>query len=90
MSELPKRKKNRLQHFDYSRPGAYFVTVCVADRKPILWDKNVVGADIIRPQNVSLSYYGKAVDLAINQIPMHYNNVNVDYYCIMPNHIDYL
>ena len=26
--ELPERKHPRLDHYDYSSPGAYFVTIC--------------------------------------------------------------
>lgn len=33
---LAKRTPLRLQHFDYSQSGCYFVTVCIKDRKPIL------------------------------------------------------
>ena len=36
MNELPKRKPNRLQNYDYSQNGAYFVTVCIKDRHEIL------------------------------------------------------
>ena len=30
------RKQIRLQNYDYSAPGAYFVTVCTHDRRCIL------------------------------------------------------
>ena len=33
---LPKRKQLRLPEYDYSAPGAYFVTVCTQDRRCIL------------------------------------------------------
>ena len=33
--ELPKRKPTRLKGYDYSQNGAYFITICVKDRKPI-------------------------------------------------------
>lgn len=36
MSELPKRKQIRIQDYDYSTSGAYFIAVCITDRKPIL------------------------------------------------------
>lgn len=85
MSELPKRKDIRIPNFDYSTPGAYFITVCTANRENIFW--NCVGADIIRPQNVPLSAAGKIVEQAICQIPNHYENVSVDKYCVMPDHI---
>ena len=34
--DLPKRKSTRLPHFDYSQGGAYFLTLCMQDRKKIL------------------------------------------------------
>ena len=34
--KLPKRKPTRLRNFDYGGCGTYFVTICTADRKPIL------------------------------------------------------
>lgn len=42
--ELPKRKRNRLDGYDYSLSGAYFVTICVKERAEMLWNsinKNV-------------------------------------------------
>ena len=36
MESLPKRKFIRLQKFDYSSKGAYFITICTANRNPIL------------------------------------------------------
>lgn len=85
MNSLPKRKSIRVENYDYSAPGAYFITVCTANREKIFWDG--VGADIIRPQNVPLSAAGKIAAQAIHQIPSHYENVSVDKHCIMPDHI---
>jgi len=34
--ELPKRKSIRLPEYDYSSPGAYFVTICTHGRRCIL------------------------------------------------------
>lgn len=44
--ELPKRKSNRLIGYDYSKNGAYFITICTKNKEHILWD---VGASIARP-----------------------------------------
>ena len=33
---LPHRKTIRLQNYNYSQNGAYFVTICTAQRQPIL------------------------------------------------------
>ena len=45
--ELPKRKELRLKQYDYSSAGAYFVTICIKDRKRIL-------SDIIKPVGVDV------------------------------------
>ena len=37
MSDLPKRKPIRTENYDYSTPGAYFITVCTANREKIFW-----------------------------------------------------
>ena len=85
MPNLPKRKQIRIENYDYSTSGAYFITICTANREKIFW--NNVGADIIRPQNIPLSAIGKIAQQSILQIENHYTNVFVDKYCIMPDHI---
>ena len=85
--DLPKRKRNRLEEYDYSLCGAYFVTICIANRQPVLWaDIN----DINRPFPERLSETGKIVAKAINDIPAHYSDVCVDKYVIMPDHVHIL
>ena len=37
MNDLPKRKSIRIGDYDYSIPGAYFITVCTANREKIFW-----------------------------------------------------
>lgn len=85
MSELPKRKPIRIKDYDYSAPGAYFITICTANREKIFW--NSVGADIIRPENIPLSPTGTIVEQGILQISSHYKNIFVEKYCVMPDHI---
>ena len=83
--ELPKRKQTRLKDYDYSSPGTYFITICVKDRKQLL--SKIVGDDAhIVPQN-NLSEIGLMCDKYINNINIKYENVTVDKYVIMPNHI---
>lgn len=91
-AEPPRRKPNRLNGYDYSQNGAYFVTICTKDRKNLFWRENV-GADIIRPKTpVSelLSKYGSIVERAILSIPEHYSGVAVDQYVVMPNHVHFI
>lgn len=85
---MPKRKSTRLKDFDYSTAGAYFITICTENRKPILSDIiNPVGEGSPLPQ---LSPYGNVVDKWILEVPNKYPQISVDYYVIMPNHIHLL
>ena len=87
-NELPSRKKNRLENYDYSSKGAYFLTICTLERRNYFW--NDVGATIGRPQDVKLSNYGKIVNEAINNISTIYPSILVKHYVIMPDHIHLL
>ena len=84
----PQRKQNRLRNYDYSLPGAYFITICTHERENLFWE--TVGASIARPQKVNLSACGQVVDSAIKEIPKHYAAVSLDHYVVMPNHVHLL
>ena len=86
--ELHARKRNRLEQYDYSSAGAYFLTICTKERKNYFWES--VGATIGRPQDVPLSPYGKVVDEAIKNIPLIYPSIAVEHYVIMPDHVHLL
>lgn len=101
--ELPERKRNRLENYDYSSAGMYFITICTAQRRNYFWavsDINLnVGATIGRPQtiveisspeDVELSDYGKIAEEAIRNIPNIYPSLTVEKYVIMPDHIHLL
>ena len=82
--ELPKRKQIRLQKYDYSAPGAYFVTICTADRRCILSDIRR-GDPCGRPSPI-LTRYGEIVEQCLRQTENLYA-VRFEPYVIMPNHI---
>lgn len=84
-NELPKRKELRLTGFDYSKKGAYFLTICTQNRKNIL--STIVGEGSPLPQ---LSRYGEIVDVWVKKISEKYSEISVDCYVIMPNHIHLL
>ncbi|MEG1516692.1 MAG: transposase, partial [Clostridia bacterium] len=64
--KLPKRKQIRLQGYDYSSNGAYFVTICIVDRNVLLRN---VGANCVRPNEFPpLSDIGKIVDDEIQKL----------------------
>ena len=77
--ELPKRKQIRLPDYDYSSPGAYFVTICTHERRCILSDVTV-GAAISRPPELHFTAYGEIVDSAIKSISSIYPAVFIDNY----------
>ena len=84
--ELPVRKDIRLKNYDYSSPGAYFITICTENRKQLL--SKIVGGDVLdAPIMVELLSYGKIADKHINQINNFNERIKVDSYVIMPNHI---
>jgi len=83
--ELPKRKNPRLSQFDYSSPGAYFVTICTKDMKQFLGNITV-GRGLALAEN-NLSIYGKIADEQINLLETRYRSVKIDKYVVMPNHV---
>ena len=85
---MEKRKHPRLKDYDYSQNGAYFITVCVEKRRPIL--STVVGRGDHTPPQVELTACGKVLDKYIRGIEGAYKSVSVDKYVIMPNHFHLL
>ncbi len=84
-NELPKRKPIRLENFHYGAGYAYFITLCTKDRAKIL-SKITVGDGALDVPKTELTKCGEIVEkyiLSTNKI----NNVCVDRYVIMPNHI---
>lgn len=72
--ELPQRKPNRLTDYDYSQNGAYFITICTQDRKPIL--STIVGDGFPVPK-----LCGQIAEKYIRNVP------EIEKYVIMPDHI---
>lgn len=85
-TDFVQRKPLRLKGYDYSQNGVYFITICTKDNKCIL-SNITVGATNGRPCDVELTNTGKIVENGICGIEKHYENVNVDSYVIMPDHI---
>ena len=99
ISKLPKRKSIRLEHFNYSSPGSYFITICTDGRKNQFWDGtldenvftvDVVGANFVRPKNLPLSSIGKTIMCELERWNITYENVSVDAYTVMPDHLHVL
>jgi REP element-mobilizing transposase RayT len=76
---LPNRQSIRLQNYDYSSPGYYFVTVCTRNMN-FYFGKTVDG-------EMYLSGIGMITRQCWLEIPVHYPHVQLDKFVIMPNHI---
>ena len=87
--ELPKRKGNRLECYNYSDIGTYFITICTQNRKKIL-SNIIVGTGVLDCPKIVLMPSGQIVDRYINQLNDFYDNISIDKYVIMPDHIHLL
>lgn len=76
------RKRNRLAGYDYSTPGAYFVTICV---KNVFRNQNIFGEII--DNKMQLNKTGEIAYQTWQEIPEHYDNIKLDEFIIMPDHI---
>lgn len=72
------RKSIRLKEYDYSKPNAYFITICTYNKECIF------GA--ITNGEMHLNEYGKIVDNEWLKTPTIRQYVLLDKYIIMPNH----
>ena len=81
--ELPVRKIIRLQGYDYSSPGYYYITMCVKDKHKLFGE--IVGTTAPGRPRIELTPLGKCVDETIQVADK--DNVKIDKYVIMPNHI---
>ncbi len=73
------RQSIRLKDYDYTQPGAYFVTICTVNRIHLF-------GEIVDDEMV-LNPAGEMVKVIWDEIPQHYPNVKIDAFVIMPNHI---
>ncbi len=79
MTQRHHRRSLRLKYYDYSEPGAYFITICTRHHQCIFGE--IVEGEMI------LNTYGKIAQKCWLDIPKHFPNVELDEFVIMPNHI---
>ncbi len=77
--KYPQRHPLRLRGYDYSLPGAYFVTICTYKKLCLL------GA--IENDSVRLNEYGEIAQTCWKDIPLHYPEVSNGVFIVMPNHV---
>lgn len=78
-AKLPKRVSLRMRAYDYSEPGAYFITICVQGKKCLFGN--------INDGEMYLNNYGKAVAHCWQELTKNYPSIQLDAFTVMPNHV---
>jgi putative transposase len=73
------RRSIRLKEYDYSQPGAYFVTMATFQRDGLFGQ--------IANEEMQLNEFGTIAEDCWCAIPEHFANVELGTYVIMPNHV---
>ncbi|MDA3885064.1 MAG: hypothetical protein PF638_05660 [Candidatus Delongbacteria bacterium] len=73
------RKLTRLQGYDYSQNGYYFVTICIEDMEHRF--------GYIENGKMILNKFGNIAQQCLNDLPNNHKNCFLDETIIMPNHI---
>jgi putative transposase len=76
---LPNRQSIRLKNYDYSKPGYYFVTICVQNREYLFGE--------IKNGEMILNNAGMMIQQIWDILPNFHNHIKLDAFTIMPNHI---
>ncbi len=77
-AEIHHRRSIRLNDYDYSQAGAYFLTICTWNREHLFGE--------IDSGNMSLNEYGEIVKQEWLRTGIIRANVRTDYFIIMLNH----
>ena len=73
------RRSIRLPGYDYSQPGAYFVTICTYQRECTF--------GTVQDHTVVLSQLGEIVEQCWRALSGHFRFIELDTFAIMPNHV---
>ena len=76
--DIHHRRSIRLQEFDYSFVGAYFVTICA-------WNRECLFGDVADGE-MRLNDLGRVVESVWLALPEHYAGIQLNVNVIMPNH----
>lgn len=74
-----RKTSHRLKEYDYSKEGAYFITICCKDRECLFGE--------ITNGKMMYNEYGKISDFEWKNTENIRKNVTIDEYIIMPDHV---
>lgn len=78
-SKIHHRRSIRLKNYDYSRAGAYFITICTHNRECLFGQ--------ITDGEMVLNNAGRIVSVEWRNTPVLRDNIELDEFVVMPNHI---
>jgi REP element-mobilizing transposase RayT len=73
------RRSIRLKGYDYTQPGAYYVTLCTEARQCLF-------GDVVKGE-MRLNSLGHIAFTCWQAIPAHFPHVELDAFVVMPNHL---
>jgi putative transposase len=76
------RRSIRLQNYDYTECGQYFVTICIQNRECLL---GVISQGIF-----SASDSGKIVQRALKALQQNHPEITIESWIVMPNHVHFI
>ena len=81
----PIRKLPRLREYDYTTPGAYFITICSHKKQCVFG--HITPGDHGDDARMVYSPIGELAKACLLKIESHFQSITIDNWIIMPNHI---
>jgi len=76
---IHKRQSMRLNGYDYTQEGLYFITICIQNKECLF--------GIIEKGEMELNNIGIIANKFWTEIPDHYSQVKLHEHIVMPNHL---
>ena len=86
--DYPIRKLPRLAEYDYATPGAYFITICTRNKQCLFGQ--ILQDNSFGEPYMQYSAIGEIAKICLLDIESHYDNVKINNWIIMPNHVHML
>ncbi len=77
--DIHHRRSIRLQGYDYSQAGLYFITICTQNRLCLFGE--------IKNGGMILTDAGTMIQTLWHEIPVYYRGFNIHEFVVMPNHV---
>jgi putative transposase len=77
--QIHHRRSIRLKGYDYTLPGAYFITIGT-------WHNEHLFSTVVQGE-MRLNRFGQIVLQTWDDLPNHYSHVALDVFCVMPDHV---